>query len=377
LAATVITADAPIITTQLFTIVYGPPGNGKTSLCQTAQDTITIDFDNGIHRCFNRKPAIRLNSWADILDANAEYKKPQYKTVVIDTGGRLLEMLTTEIIKENPRNGTVNGGLQIQGYGVLATRFATWLATVKALGKDVVMVCHEKEDKDGDDRFFRPEMIGKSYSEITKSADLIGYLYIDRTDKRHLNFKPNDRHLGKDCAGLGVMPVEDLAQKPHFMAEILARTKETLNNYSKLQAEAVKKQTEAAASAGTPKAVSPPPPPPASPPPASPPVSLPPPPPPPAEEDEAPDPTAPPPPPPPSAEPQPITADSMVANWTEWSKTKGLTLEHWNHGYKDCFQDLQKLPKDDKNRVWAAIRKLGEDLGFVWSKSSVTFVAKE
>lgn len=67
----------------------------------------------------------------------------------------------------------------------------------------------------------------------------------------------------------------------------------------------------------------------------------------------------------------------MIENWTAWSKTNGLTLEQWNHGYRDCFADLQKLPKDDKNRVWAAIRGLGEGLGFVWSKSSVTFVAKE
>ena len=78
-----------------------------------------------------------------------------YTAAAIDTGGRCLDQLSTAILKEDPKNRASAGVLSLQGWGVLKSRFAGWLKALKARGMDVVILCHAKEEKDGDNVYFQ------------------------------------------------------------------------------------------------------------------------------------------------------------------------------------------------------------------------------
>lgn len=184
---------------SLSMLLYGAPGVGKTYLSQTAENPITLDFDRGAHRASNRRDVMRFDSWPDIADATAEIAK--HKTVVVDTIGRLLDMLAADIIRLNAKHGSAVGGLTLQGFGALKARFATWVNHLRLAGKDLVFICHEKEEKDGEERIMRPDIQGGSYTEVMKFTDLVGYVSVDRQGKRTIDFNPSDRHLGKNAAG--------------------------------------------------------------------------------------------------------------------------------------------------------------------------------
>jgi hypothetical protein len=82
----------------------------------------------------------------------------------------------------------------------LKNRFRQHVATLRSLGKDVLLIAHDKEDKDGDTRIVRPDIVGGSYGEVMKVADFVGYVYMSGKD-RILDFNPTDRWIGKNPAG--------------------------------------------------------------------------------------------------------------------------------------------------------------------------------
>lgn len=242
MAATLIAPTDPIDVSSLSVCIYGPPGTGKTSLAQTAAEPITLDLDRGVHRSFNRQAAMRFDAWRDIEAAWSEIAKR--KTVIVDTVGRALDVLTQDIISANAKHGSSSGGLSLQGFGALKARFAQWNGQLFQAGKDRVLIAHEKEDKDGDDRFFRPDVQGGSYTEIMKSCDLVGYLYRDRNGKRMLDFNPSDRHLGKNAARWPVMEVPDLADAKTFLADLLCQAKQVIGRTSEASAQTAKTLAE-------------------------------------------------------------------------------------------------------------------------------------
>lgn len=218
-------------------LIYGPPGAWKTSLAQTAADPITLDFDRGAHRAFNRRSVMRFDNWQDVAEcAEGSPALAGKKTIVIDTIGRCLDLLTADITSANAKHGSATGGLSLQGYGALKSRFANWINQVRLGGRDVIMLAHEKEEKDGDDRIMRPDITGGSYVEVMKFTDLVGYLGIDRSGKRTLDFNPSDRHLGKNAAGWKTLPVPDLSKNPTFLADLLADAKAKIGHTAQASA---------------------------------------------------------------------------------------------------------------------------------------------
>lgn len=244
MAATVIAETDAMEVSSLCVLIFGPPGSFKTSLAQTAEAPVTFDFDKGIHRAWNRKTAVRFESWADVAAVSEGSAVMQgRRTIVIDTVGRMLDLMTAEIIRTNPKHGSAAGGLTLQGFGALRARFAYWLGQVRTGGRDVVMIAHEKEEKDGDERFFRPDIQGGSYSEVMKLTDLVGYLSLDRQGRRVLDFNPSDRHLGKNAAGWDPIQLPNLKERTSFLAELLADAKDRIGKTAEASA-AVAREVE-------------------------------------------------------------------------------------------------------------------------------------
>lgn len=211
----------------LCVLIYGPPGVWKTSLAQTAEKPLTLDFDKGIHRAGNRKAALRFGSWGEVNEAATKTIIGDHKTIIVDTVGRMLDVIALDVMDRDPKAKTRSGDLSITGWGALKGTFARWMGQLRLAGKDVVMIAHEKEEKDGDLRVFRPDIQGGSYGEVMKFTDLVGYMNITR-GQRFLNFNPTDSTTGKNSAGFPPFEVHNLGESPKYLAGLLADAKASI-----------------------------------------------------------------------------------------------------------------------------------------------------
>jgi len=234
-------AADPITVDRLNMVIYGPPGIAKTSLAFTASRPLLLDFDNGSHRAANRKDVVRVTDWSDVAGITAEDLAP-FDTVVVDTAGRALDVLTVDIIRANPKHGR-GGALTLQGYGELKSRFGSFLKLLNSFGKDVVLIAHMDEQRNGDDVIERLDVQGGSKGEIYKAADAMGRLVIV-DGKRWLRFSPTDAAFGKNPGQLEPLAVPHFESPDFagFLAGVIQQTKDRLNELTEEQREAVAEQ---------------------------------------------------------------------------------------------------------------------------------------
>ncbi len=224
--------------TAVSMLIYSAPGCGKTSIAQTAERPLTLDFDRGIYRSGNRGRSVDISKWEDAANLN-DPAIADCQTIVIDTVGRCLDMMTMSVANESPKNRMAAGNLTMQGWGALKARFGLWISQARILGKDVVLIAHEREDKgDGDVRIFRPDIQGGSYAEVMKFTDLVGHMHMVPQVGRVLDFSPTESYVGKNAANWNPMTVPDFSKQPKFLAGLLAHAKAVMGQVAKSTAEA-------------------------------------------------------------------------------------------------------------------------------------------
>jgi hypothetical protein len=212
-------------------LIFGQPGICKTSLAYSAKNPLLLDFDEGAHRAANRKDTLQIKAWADVEELmNAKGELDGYDTIIPDTVGRCLDLMMLDIMEQNPKYAR-DGNLTQQGWGVLKTRFRTWMSRLRAMGKDVLLVAHQKEEKDGDVTVIRPDIVGGSYGEVVKTADFCGFLYMRGRD-RVLDFSPTDRWIGKNPAGWKPFTVPAIPKATTFIAELFDQGRAALGTIS-------------------------------------------------------------------------------------------------------------------------------------------------
>ena len=232
-----ITVDHPVF------LLFGQPGIGKSSLGYSTKNPLTLDFDRGAHRAANRRDTLPIDTWGDVagLMTNPDQLAP-YDSIVVDTVGRCLDVMTADIAATDPKKAP-GGNLSQQGWGTLKTRFRTWTAQLRTLGKDVLLIAHDKEDKDGDTRIVRPDIVGGSYGEVLKIADFCGYLYMNGRS-RVLDFNPTDRWIGKNPAGWRPFEVPPVNRAQAFMADLFDLGRSALGDISEESAAIVRQVEE-------------------------------------------------------------------------------------------------------------------------------------
>lgn len=226
MAIKITSANESIEVKNIKILIYGQPGVWKTSIAFTSESPLLLDFDQGSYRSEFRKDVVQIETWQDIAQMTEEDLK-SYSTICVDTVGRLLDVMTSHIIKENPKLARSSGALTLQGYGELKANYAQWLKRLIGYGKDIVLIAHDREDKKGDDLIVRPDIQGGSYGEVFKQSDGIAYMY--RTPKGiMLDFSPNDG-VGKNVVNFSIMQVPNFHQQPKYLAEIIQQIKDAMN----------------------------------------------------------------------------------------------------------------------------------------------------
>jgi phage nucleotide-binding protein len=219
---------------RLKTLIYAPPGTGKTSLAFTASKPLLLDFDNGAYRAGNRQDVVEITNWADVSSISAEDLKP-YDTIVIDTAGRMLDIMSIHLTQNDKAAIKRDGSLSLQGFGKLKAMFDSFMAKLIGMQKDVVLIAHEKEVRVSEElTTVRPDIQGSSFQIVKRSMDLIGYLHVDN-QTRILNFNPNERTLGKNSAGLPMLEIPDISRSEFdtCLADMLIRAKDYINQQAK------------------------------------------------------------------------------------------------------------------------------------------------
>jgi hypothetical protein len=231
----------PIQVNTLVVVLYSAPGLGKTTMAFTAEKPLLLDFDKGAHRSKNRRDVVIVDKWSDVTEITAE-DLANYKTLVVDTAGRALDVLTQDIIHNNPKAGR-GGALTLQGYGELRSKFTAWVKMVRSFGLDVVLLAHADEQRSGDEVIERLDVQGGSKNEIYKSADVMGRIVI-ANKRRMLNLSPTDTAFGKNPGQLPPMDVPDYGEAPDFLAGVIAQTKAALNALTEEQTKAAAAMAE-------------------------------------------------------------------------------------------------------------------------------------
>ncbi|PRY51497.1 AAA domain-containing protein [Arcticibacter pallidicorallinus] len=183
-------------------LIYGQPGLGKSTLALSAPSPLHLDFDRGVHRVnpAHHKDTLQVDSWEDVLEVLSD-DISSYKTIIIDTAGKMLDFMTAYLIKNDPKLGKPDGSLTLQGYGARKGAFVAFLRQVDQLGKHLIFVAHDKEEKDGEQKIVRPEIGGSSSGDLIKELDLVGYMEA-KGKARTISFDPCEKYYGKNTCNL-------------------------------------------------------------------------------------------------------------------------------------------------------------------------------
>lgn len=201
------------VQTTIKALIYGQPGLGKTTLGLSAPSPLLLDFDGGVHRVqpMHQCDTVQIAQWEDVLAVLNEDLRP-YQTLVLDTAGKMLDYMGAYLIKMNPKLGKSNGALTLQGYGERKAEFNAFLKRVTLMGKNLVFIAHDKEEKEGDTKIIRPEIGGSSGGDLVKELDLVGYMEAIGK-KRTISFDPCEKFYGKNTCQLpALMELSELKE---------------------------------------------------------------------------------------------------------------------------------------------------------------------
>lgn len=213
---------------KLFIIVAGVPGIGKTTLALSAPKPLLIDLDKGVDRveARYRTDTDTVNGYYELKEDLEKADLRAYDTIVIDTGGKLLEMLKPVAIVRDPKNGQSNGELSLKGYGAVKKMFSQFVEFIKGLNKHVVMVFHASEVSLPDDTTgLRIRVEGKTRDEVWDSVDIGGFMEM-RGNKRTIGFSNCDRYYAKGTHGIhGVYEIPALGKesKNTFLTDLIGK----------------------------------------------------------------------------------------------------------------------------------------------------------
>ena len=182
--------------------IVGVPGIGKTTLALSAPSPLLLDTDNGIHRVQSeyRADCVQVKSYQDILDV-LEEDLSDYKTIVIDTLGELVNFMLKYFADKDKSLITRGGTYNIKIWGLVKTEFENLKLKLQLLNKHLIFVSHAKEERDGENKVYRMNVAGSTPDILNGVLDFLGFCeVVGKT--RSISFTPSARFYAKNSIGL-------------------------------------------------------------------------------------------------------------------------------------------------------------------------------
>ena len=210
---------------KINSIVWGPPGVGKTPFCGTLEayektsPCLILDVDHGtlsldtspiptVYTVNKFDDVSRIYSllakkdWAGLAKLTGTELK-EYRSVVIDSGTELISILLHEIVSEDDKN---SGVPDQASYFRSQLRFTTMWKAFRDLPMTCVMTAGDKDQKDdvsGVIRLF-PEFSPGLLHELLRHTDLILFMdVIPRKEEytHYIRTQPTNRFTARDRSG--------------------------------------------------------------------------------------------------------------------------------------------------------------------------------
>ena len=190
------------VQTKIKALIYGQAGTGKSTLALSAPKPLMLDFDGGVHRVnyAHQSPTVQITRWED-CEAVLKEDLSEFESLIIDTGGKMLDFMAEYIIRKNSKLGKSNGALTLQGFGERKGMFRQFCRQTMIMNKHLIFVAHRDTQKINEDFRYVPLFGGSSYDDLVTDLDLVGYLEAVGK-KRVITFDPSDRNDGKNTCNL-------------------------------------------------------------------------------------------------------------------------------------------------------------------------------
>ena len=185
-------------------LIAGYPGIGKSTLALSAPNPLHIDVDFGIDRIEPRyrKSYIQPSSYNEILKDLTPENVKGFDTLVFDTGGKLISLMSLWAIKKDLKYGQRDGSLSLKGYGFVGKEFVRLMDyCFYELQKNIVIVFHATEEKDGDNTRLRIKVEGQTKNNVWEPMDLGGFVEMYGND-RTIGFSNCERYFAKGTRGI-------------------------------------------------------------------------------------------------------------------------------------------------------------------------------
>lgn len=207
-------------------LIAGYPGIGKSTLALSAPRPLHIDCDFGVDRVEPqyRKPFIQPSSYVEILNDLKPENLTDFDTLVFDTGGKLITLISQWAMAQDPKYGQRDGSLSLKGYGFVGREFVRLMDyCFYTLKKHIVIVFHATEEKDGDNTRLRIKVEGQTKNNVWEPMDLGGFVEMIGNN-RTIGFSNCERYFAKGTRGIhGVYTIPDLSNgKNDFLTKLFA-----------------------------------------------------------------------------------------------------------------------------------------------------------
>jgi hypothetical protein len=184
---------APKESNPKFTILFGKPKCGKTTIISGLENALIIDLENGTD--YVECMSIKVNSLQDlrdakaaIIDANKKKGDFEYTYGIIDTATKLEDMilpLALSMYQKTPMGKTFTDDIRSLpmggGYLYIREAFKQVIDSLKPLFKYFILLGHTKDKnitKQGKELSENSiDLSGKLERIISADADALGYVY--------------------------------------------------------------------------------------------------------------------------------------------------------------------------------------------------------
>lgn len=235
-------------TSKFRVLIAGYPGIGKTTLGLSAPKPLLIDVDFGINRTMAsvRKDYIQPKSYEELLN-DLKGDLSDYETIVIDTGGKLLELMKAYVIKNDIKNAKKDGTLSLQGYGAVGREFTRFMNYIYfELRKHCVIIFHAVEEKQEEETKLRILVEGSTKNTVWQNVELGGFIEM-RGDKKVIGFNNCERYFAKSSFGIkGNYTIPELngTQQNDFLTKLFEQANKNIQEESKIFEEERKQYQE-------------------------------------------------------------------------------------------------------------------------------------